>query len=142
MMNVLKIPTTASTTYTFTGLSSGMNYLFTVSAYNSFGESPKSNVLNLTTLSTKSKELNANANDNNLFSDLGNIILYPSPVKDELNISGLSDFEDTIFDLTGKRVLSISKANGNIDVSGLSQGVYLIKINSAEDTVVKKFVKQ
>ena len=72
----------------------------------------------------------------------GNITLYPSPVKDILYVYGLTDFDATIFDLTGKKVLSVSKANESIDVSGLAPGIYIVKITGANGSLTERIVKQ
>jgi len=74
--------------------------------------------------------------------------LYPNPSTGTLNIqsSNLNEaVELAIYNLQGQELVSEHKTpeNGTIsvDVSGLSTGVYFIKITSGEITVVKKVVK-
>ena len=71
------------------------------------------------------------------------IVLYPNPVKNHLNISNLkSDLKFTINDVNG-RILKKGTVspNSKIDVSFLSQGYYFITFNGVSK-VTKKFIKQ
>lgn len=65
--------------------------------------------------------------------------IYPNPVLNILNISGLktSSFVE-IFGFTGRKIME-SKGNAKIDVSGLASGVYLVKV---DQSTILKFVKQ
>lgn len=72
--------------------------------------------------------------------------LSPNPVNNAFgvvmqNTQRLSNLE--IFDITGKQVFNISKTTEGetIDVSTLSAGVYLVKLNFENNTVIKKLVK-
>lgn len=72
-----------------------------------------------------------------------NIILFPNPVKDQLNIQGINQpltFE--IYDLTGRMHLEETNIQSNvIDVSSLQNGIYFIKISIDNESVVRKIVK-
>ncbi|MBT5089610.1 MAG: T9SS type A sorting domain-containing protein [Flavobacteriales bacterium] len=63
--------------------------------------------------------------------------IYPHPVKNVLTIVGDYSSAD-IYDVFGKLVLT-SETQKTIDVSTLSNGVYLVNINSENSTTVKKF---
>ena len=65
-----------------------------------------------------------------------NISIYPNPVKDVLTIEG-SYVSIEIVDLFGKVVLS-SGTQKVIDVSNLSNGVYLANIKNQKSIIVKK----
>lgn len=73
---------------------------------------------------------------------------FPNPCSAELNIdyytaqTGLSTL--TILDLSGKTVFRKQIASGNqqIDISNLSQGVYLIRVFDGNKIIVKKIIKQ
>jgi hypothetical protein len=68
--------------------------------------------------------------------------VYPNPVKDVLNVSGCGDsFSYEIVDLTG-RTIARGKSFGTIDVTGLSTGVYFLKLQSADQQACLRFVKK
>ena len=68
--------------------------------------------------------------------------IYPNPVKDVLSVIGCDgSFSYEIVDLTG-RTISRGKSSGTIDVVGLSKGVYVLKLNYAEQQTCIRFVKQ
>ncbi len=80
---------------------------------------------------------------------LSNLILYPNPASGivMLQSSNLTEITElTIYNLLGQVLVSEYKTpeNGTIsvDVSGLSTGVYFIKIASEDVSVIKKIVKQ
>lgn len=82
---------------------------------------------------------NANFDNDNTF------FVYPNPAQNEIhfnNPKGLNLDEVSIYDITGKLVLSSQGvANNTIDVSRLQSGVYMIKIASQGATFVRKFTK-
>ena len=69
-----------------------------------------------------------------------NLILYPNPVKDNLNIDTKLEIETVeLFDVSGKSVLKSNNNVNSIPVSGLSAGLYFCKIsNKNGHAVVKK----
>ncbi|MGO3182770.1 MAG: T9SS type A sorting domain-containing protein [Aequorivita sp.] len=72
--------------------------------------------------------------------------LYPNPANEQITVE-LSDASSTyqleIFDVLGKKVYTSEiQKSGNIDVSALAQGTYLLKLNSENKTNVVRFVKQ
>lgn len=74
------------------------------------------------------------------------ISLYPNPAKEQITIE-MSDntlnYQVDILDMVGKKVFSseIQKV-GQIDVSALAAGTYLIKLNSENKSTVVRFVKE
>lgn len=71
------------------------------------------------------------------------IIMYPNPATTMLNISTQSQLERiTIYDVSGKKVLSIDENFESIDVSKLSSGVYFASFESDLGQTQKRFVKQ
>ncbi|MDG5490993.1 FG-GAP-like repeat-containing protein [Psychroserpens sp. SPM9] len=78
-------------------------------------------------------------------SFVNDLILYPNPTKDVLNISTIDELHNavyTIFDINGKRVLN-SKLNQNtIDVRSLNTGNYILRIVSGNTIKSQKFIKQ
>ena len=68
--------------------------------------------------------------------------VYPNPVSSILNIKLADDIKSVeIYNLLGRKILrSTSKS---IDVSGLSKGIYLVKIvNTKNQTAAKRFIKK
>ncbi len=86
-------------------------------------------------------------NSSNLFS------VFPNPVSDIINLTmnfeNASDAQLEIIDAQGKMIANPSlgyKVQGehtvSINVSNLSNGLYLLKITSGQSTVTKRFIKQ
>jgi len=76
-----------------------------------------------------------------------NITLYPNPANDKLNIQS-SDFAIEgirIIDICGKVIYTSNSVSNpysvELDVSSLSQGVYLIKIITNDRVIIKRVVK-
>lgn len=86
------------------------------------------------------------SSDNDINSKIENsnnsVSVYPNPTSDKLFVKGMSDFEVNVFDLSERKVLSISNVISTIDVSGLMPGIYMIELKSGNTTSVQKFVKQ
>ncbi len=70
---------------------------------------------------------------NNINNDFN---IYPNPVKDVLVIEGTYNTVN-IYDVAGKLVLA-TDAQQAIDVSALSNGVYMLNINAENGTAIKK----
>ncbi|WP_040279521.1 FG-GAP-like repeat-containing protein [Psychroserpens damuponensis] len=78
-------------------------------------------------------------------SFVNDLVIYPNPTVNELNISSTEDLQDaiyTIFDINGRRIMN-SKLNQNtIDVSALNTGHYIIRIVSGNKIKSQKFIKK
>ena len=79
----------------------------------------------------------------------GTIEVSPNPVKTELTVFVQSESQQSagiqIFDLVGRELYRIdgeSNRNHLFDVRSLSQGMYLIRITTAEKTYTRSFLKQ
>lgn len=69
--------------------------------------------------------------------------LYPNPVsngKVYITSKNDSDKDVIIFDVLGKKVLQTSISSRELNVSNLSPGVYIIKINEGEATATRKLI--
>jgi plastocyanin len=83
------------------------------------------------------------------FDNLGTISMYPNPTDKILTIDfkmpNIEKLNVQFFSLLGKEVLSkqISKTDSNLEVSNLSNGVYLVRITSlnGKNSTTKRFVK-
>ncbi|MCD2258364.1 VCBS repeat-containing protein [Psychroserpens sp. XSD401] len=72
------------------------------------------------------------------------LIIYPSPAKDVINIESLELNDSTIysiFDITGKRIMNSKLESPIIDVSKLSPGNYILRIVSGTSIKSQKFIK-
>jgi hypothetical protein len=72
------------------------------------------------------------------------IKLYPTPVKDELRIESgdLNINRIEIIDLSGKMICQFNHVSHQINVSGLGQGVYIVKIETDKGYITGKITKE
>ncbi|MBG6186510.1 T9SS type A sorting domain-containing protein [Flavobacterium sp. CAN_S2] len=69
--------------------------------------------------------------------------LYPNPVSNgKVYVSTKNDLdkEIIIFDVLGKKVLQTTISSRELNVSNLSSGVYIIKINEKEASATRKLI--
>ncbi len=72
-----------------------------------------------------------------------NIVIYPNPTDDYLYVEGLKDvFNIAIYDINGKKVYSKKAVTNNtkLDLSDLSSGVYMLKINIDNNFITQKIL--
>lgn len=75
------------------------------------------------------------------------LAIYPNPATDILSIEfpvfGINDKTIEILDLNGKIVATtqFSSFKVNMDISGLSNGVYFLRLSCEEGLITKKFIK-
>ena len=63
--------------------------------------------------------------------------VYPNPVNDNQNLQFNKNITGNVFDMSGKKVLTINNSN-TISVKELNEGVYVIK---TENNGTKRFLK-
>jgi len=76
-----------------------------------------------------------------------NILVYPNPAKDILNIEQIKDYNNLIiYDINGRLLIKEELINNKIDykinIKSLSPGIYFINFISNESIYVKKFIKE
>jgi len=73
-----------------------------------------------------------------------NLKIYPSPVKDELQIESgeLTIKKIEIVDLSGKIIYQFYNLRNQINVSALPQGIYFMKLETDKGIVTEKIVKE
>ncbi len=66
--------------------------------------------------------------------------IFPNPSKGLINISGLDDADASyeIFNLLGSKLRSNASLNQTIDLTTLSNGVYLMRIHSEKQSITRK----
>lgn len=78
-------------------------------------------------------------NNDNLLS---NVVIYPNPAKNNLNIQNAENASVKVFDLLGRIILLENNIslNQQLDVSKLTTGTYLIKIIKGNQIKTDKFI--
>jgi len=72
-----------------------------------------------------------------------NFTIYPNPAGDIVNIQTRNNSNNItveVFDINGRKVISKAVNNNSLDVSKLSQGIYIIKMSSNELTQTEKLI--
>lgn len=75
-------------------------------------------------------------------ADLNNIMLYPNPVKNVLNVSGVKDARLDVLNLTGQIVESVQveSETTSIDVSHLNSGIYFVRVHDGRNSFTRKVI--
>ena len=80
-------------------------------------------------------------NDTSNSGEASGVIIYPNPVQNILYVKGNSEaYSIEIYSLIGQLVKTVSNTN-EIDVSLLSQGIYLIRIRNENISTTQRFIK-
>jgi uncharacterized protein (TIGR02145 family) len=75
----------------------------------------------------------------------GNITIYPNPASDLLSVQGLENkTTGRIYNSSGQLMFSsvVDVLNGEIIVSALPSGLYILKMNVDDGVVMKRFIKE
>lgn len=78
-------------------------------------------------------------------NQIAGLKMFPNPnTGDVLNITTTANATKSvaIFDVLGKQVVNTTTANSTVNVSGLTAGVYIVKITEEGKTATRKLVKQ
>ncbi len=73
----------------------------------------------------------------------GGLAIFPNPVKDVLNINydkAINQID--VYDVNGKLVKTLTTVGSSINVSDLSDGIYMLNMQTEEGLVVRKIVKE
>ena len=82
--------------------------------------------------------------------DLFNFNIFPLPASDTINISldniGNVQISIEVYDLLGRqninKVSNVTNGKTSLNISGLTRGIYVIKVTSGTITSVKRFIKE
>ena len=71
-----------------------------------------------------------------------NISIYPNPVNETLTVTGnINKLTATIYNVLGQ-VIIVQKITNTLDLSNLSKGNYIIKLNNDKNFIIKKILKE
>lgn len=117
-----------------TGLTENTEYFWSVDPINCFGQTTGT-VWSFTT----GQALSVAENELRSFS------VYPNPVTDIIHIKSTNNVNEiVVFDLLGKAVAKYRESdiiNSSVDLSNLTQGLYLMKITAGDKTQTLKITK-
>ena len=79
---------------------------------------------------------------NQSFSQIDGLKMYPNPAKNNLFIETAlnSDINVSIIDVLGKEVINSKVSNNAVNISGLTPGMYIVKITEEGKTSTKKLI--
>jgi hypothetical protein len=126
-------------TLDFTAPTSNLLFFVSKQARNADGDGGLNNTVRIDEVSITAKPLSVQD-----LSQFG-FTVYPNPVKDFVNLNAQAPIEKVeIFNLLGQQVLTsdINKTSSQINVSNLTDGVYLMKTYIDGVTGTYKFVKE
>ena len=70
-----------------------------------------------------------------------NVVLYPNPVNDKLNIIAEGIQEVNVLDINGRNVMTLQNTN-TIDMSNLANGVYFVRVITTNGVSTQKIAKK
>jgi hypothetical protein len=79
------------------------------------------------------------------FETVETVKMFPNPVNgDEVTIISNQNLAVEVYDILGKKVKiqNISANQTKVNISGLSKGIYLVRLNSENGSITKKLIKQ
>jgi len=71
------------------------------------------------------------------------IQVYPNPTKDKIYIKNSENVKIesiSLFELKGKKIMEFEKTKTELDLSGVSKGIYLLKLTHGNEIIIKKIV--
>lgn len=71
------------------------------------------------------------------------IKIYPNPAKDKIYINNTENIKIesiSIIDLKGKNIMKFERNKTELDLSGISTGIYLLKLTYGNEIIIKKIV--
>ena len=74
-------------------------------------------------------------------STLANITIYPNPSSDFINIKSNMVLEVSVFDVTGKLIMS-EYFTTKLDISQLEKGTYILNLSDGINTSTHKIIKE
>ena len=92
-----------------------------------------------------STEFVDNLGMNNVNSKKSQVVIYPNPTNNILNLKSNDDVvleEVSIYDLRGKKLLSINKNLNQLNLENLNSGIYILNIKTDQSFINKQLIKK
>ena len=129
---------TASSSYI---IDQGDNTYFDVALFGDLDLSGNTRFFN-TTIDLGSYEYNSTLGIDAISLTTNSVKLYPNPVSDRVFIKSTEQIESvSIYNINGQLVKQAIETTNGIDVSVLPSGVYMIQINTSNNSINQKFLK-
>jgi hypothetical protein len=78
-----------------------------------------------------------------LSADRKPLEIYPNPAKQILNMTSQVPMTDIkLYDISGMLINYHAISNHSIDVSGLKNGIYFVKLIAGDKKIIEKFIVQ
>jgi len=91
------------------------------------------------TLGEVNVDFDTTASVDEIFSS--DVSIYPNPASQFINITSNVDINKVeVYNILGKKVLGTLNFKGNLDVSSLSKGMYMLKLTSGNSVASKKLI--
>jgi hypothetical protein len=113
---------------------SGTDYASVTGGATAYGPSGTWRIDNVT--------FSSGALSSNSFSQIDGLKMYPNPAKNNLFIETAlnSDINVSVIDVLGKEVINSKVSNNAVNISGLTPGIYIVKITEEGKTSTKKLI--
>ena len=72
----------------------------------------------------------------------GRLVIYPNPAREVVTVPGFESGTVKIFDLRGRWIMSAELVNGFVNVSQLDKGSYLMQLQTNDQVLTARFVKE
>ncbi len=70
------------------------------------------------------------------------VVVYPNPATDSFSVESYDSVEEVaIYNMAGQRVQKTSNVNQPVNISALTNGVYVVKVKTSEGTYSKRIIK-
>ena len=78
--------------------------------------------------------------DDNIIENNNNLMVYPNPACNEINIDNVAGAQISIYNIAGQEVMSIENADANatINVSNLTEGLYIVRMVNGNEVATSK----
>lgn len=78
-----------------------------------------------------------------LSEEINSLMVFPNPTQGILEIRGTIQLDKIdLYDLSGRLISNYEPVSGQIDLSNLPSGLYILKLQSGDSSVLKRIVKR